>query len=266
LLVAGLTLAASSAALAIAPVASGITDGVPDGSAHPYVGIAVADDTACSGTLISPTIFVTAGHCTDAFAGSGQQTFVTFDAAASGSSTYVTGTPYTDPDFFNVPPRGLGVPGSVGGDIGVIVLDCAVSLTQYGVLPSVGLLDGSGVNSGRFTLVGYGAQGWVSGGGPRKFQPTFTFIRTRATSRLINDKYALGDEFAVFSTSPGGGDGGIGPGDSGSPALVGDGPVISAIGSHVTNPFGSGKGYWTRLDTTSALDFINQSRPPGACS
>jgi len=54
--------------LAALPV-SAITYGEPDGGRHPFVGMLVAEfdgqkDWICSGTLISPTVFLTAGHCT----------------------------------------------------------------------------------------------------------------------------------------------------------------------------------------------------------
>jgi len=48
-----------------------ITYGELDGNRHPYVGLMVAQDAdgnplwRCSGTLMSPTIFLTAGHCTE---------------------------------------------------------------------------------------------------------------------------------------------------------------------------------------------------------
>jgi hypothetical protein len=51
-------------------VASAVKDGELDGGRHPYVGLMVAQDGdgnplwRCSGTLISPTIFLTTGHCT----------------------------------------------------------------------------------------------------------------------------------------------------------------------------------------------------------
>ena len=45
--------------------ASAITGGRPDGNAHPYVGIVMtAEGGFCSGALLSPTVFLTAGHCT----------------------------------------------------------------------------------------------------------------------------------------------------------------------------------------------------------
>ena len=68
----GIMVAAISllAALALAAPAGAITYGTPDGDGHPEVGAllatqAYADGTwaACSGTLISPTVFLTAAHC-----------------------------------------------------------------------------------------------------------------------------------------------------------------------------------------------------------
>ena len=66
-----IALVAVLAAAVVALPASAITDGSPDGDAHPYVGLMVAQDAdgnplwRCSGTLISPTLFLTAGHCTE---------------------------------------------------------------------------------------------------------------------------------------------------------------------------------------------------------
>ncbi len=45
--------------------AGAITGGRPDGTAHPYVGfVGEPEGGFCSGTLLSPTVFLTAGHCT----------------------------------------------------------------------------------------------------------------------------------------------------------------------------------------------------------
>ena len=67
--------AALVGALAIGLVPAGaITNGTPDGEGHPYVGLMVAYADAdatqplwrCSGTLMSSTVFMVAGHCTEA--------------------------------------------------------------------------------------------------------------------------------------------------------------------------------------------------------
>jgi len=51
--------------LATASSAQAIVNGQPDGNGHPYVGMVfqTGSEAACSGTLVSPTVFVTAGHC-----------------------------------------------------------------------------------------------------------------------------------------------------------------------------------------------------------
>jgi hypothetical protein len=241
------------AAAVFAVWANAITNGVPDGDAHPYVGIASSGDWFCSGTLLSPTVFLTAGHCTDAFASTGEPTYVTFDPNAGPSSVYVTGTPYTEPGFFNIPPRGVGVPASVGNDLGVIVLDQPITLPSYGRLPALGTVVGAGL---ALTEVGYGAQGWATG--PHGRFPLFTFVRTRTEAVLINDTNAVGNEFALVSTNPGGDKGGIGPGDSGAPALFAGTSTIAAIGSHGPSPTASGTSYASRLDTPAAQAFITQ--------
>jgi hypothetical protein len=242
---------------ALATPAAAITNGSPDGTAHPYVGIASSGDEFCSGTLLSPRAFLTAGHCTADFASTGQPTFVTFDPNAGPSSTYITGMPHTEPGFFNVPPQHVGVAASIGHDLGVIALDQPVDLPAYATLPAIDSLDAA--TGTPVTLVGYGAQAWVPQPGGRI--PIFTFVRTQAPATLINDTNANGDEFVRVSTNPGQDQGGLGPGDSGSPAFLDATTTIAAVGSHVTDPSGSGTAYSTRLDTLDAQAFISAFLP-----
>src|SRR5687768_1846505 len=108
LLVTGMSVLAALA-VAISPIRA-ITYGELDGNGHPYVGLMVAqaaDGTAlwrCSGTLLSPTLFLTAGHCTEAPAAHVE---IWFDAdVESGipANGYpydgdAGGTPYTHPRY-----------------------------------------------------------------------------------------------------------------------------------------------------------------------
>jgi hypothetical protein len=79
--VTALVLAVSSMLAVMAPSASAVTGGQPDGDRHFNVGLILfyteEGRFRCSATLISPTVLLTAAHCTDGVLGS---TLVTFDS------------------------------------------------------------------------------------------------------------------------------------------------------------------------------------------
>src|SRR3954454_417343 len=98
--------------------ATAITNGTFDGSQHPAVGGLVSptqysDGTwiYCSGTLISPTVFLTAAHCGEADPRVG----VTFDPAYQAGDKVYYGTFHADPLY--------GGSQSDPHDIAVVVFD-----------------------------------------------------------------------------------------------------------------------------------------------
>ena len=231
---------ASSALCSCARIGGRDRQRIFDGNAHPYVGIAVAGDDSAPARSSRRRCSSRPGIAPRPSPATGETTFVTFDAQARPTSIRHRDAIHAS-RFFDVPPKGVGVPASVGHDVGVVVLDNAVELPRYAALPRLGALTVDRTAS--FTLAGYGANGWVTGGG-RPF-PTFDFDRMVASSRLIG----VDAEFARLSTSPGQGDGGIGPGDSGGPALR-RGPTSSRLSDPMARACGrpetaTGTG-WTR--------------------
>lgn len=102
-------------AVGVAPAAA-ISNGGPDGNGHPNVGALLADfsgdgtvtgdEAFCSGSLISPTVFLTAGHCLTFLAPEGIETiYVSFDQAlldTDGPGTLLPSTTWAfDPGFYS---------------------------------------------------------------------------------------------------------------------------------------------------------------------
>jgi hypothetical protein len=152
-------------ALSALPAAA-ITGGVEDGDGHPNVGLMIADIDGepvwrCSGTLIAPRVFLTAGHCTGDGA-TGARVWFDSDLSAnpeypySGETSY-EGTPIAHPDYI--------WSGSDFHDVGVVILDQPVTDIEPASLAQADLLTDmkkervleSGYEEGiYFRSVGYG--------------------------------------------------------------------------------------------------------------
>jgi secreted trypsin-like serine protease len=237
--------------------ADAITYGQPDGNLHPNVGamIRLRSDGVyrilCSGSLISPTVFLTASHCTTFLEDQGiSDVWVTFDSTFTQSSKLIPGTMHSNP-LYNQRQ-------SDSGDIAVIVLDEAVNLTPV-QLPSAGLLDrmkaNRTLNHTLFTSVGYGVQEPVRGPGGI----TNPFPMQRWYS--VGEFDALNNTWLRIAQTQATGDGGTCSGDSGGPQFLGGGATETNTQVSITITgdvfcFATNVDY--RIDTPQARAFLGQ--------
>jgi len=223
---------------------------------------------SCSGTLVKPDVFLTAGHCTadidpvtkdwkkcvghfrEDFA------FITFDqhkdelTCADIKANWLHGTAIAHPNyngFENFPNT---------SDVGVVILD----MPYYGVplseVAEPGFLDGIDFTlspaTKLFTIVGYGVQDFRL----PFYQSDIT--RYYGTPKLVElDSANTGGYNIHFSSSPSKmHPGGSCFGDSGGPAYYQD--KVTGVGSFVINQNCAGAGYYYRVDTQYAWEFLGQ--------
>lgn len=238
---------------------SAITDGDFDGEGHPYVGIMVAKNDAgrpmwrCSGTLISPTLFLTAGHCTYG-AASVEIWFVPDLEPAPGIYGYpntgeVSGTPYTHPDYN---PAAFFL-----ADLGVVVLNAPVVKDTYGQLPALNQLDSLATRRGlqdvTFTAVGYGLQKSFPDAASWKDSSLRTRMVAYPKLNQINTGFT-GTESLLLSNNAK--TGGTCFGDSGGPNFIGTSNVIGAVTSFGINGNCAGTGGVYRVDRADDLNWL----------
>jgi trypsin len=287
--------AAVLALLAFAAPAQAIKNGEPDAGAHPYVGqLLFFDPTAvdsrfsdpggwfnCTGTLVSPTIVVTAGHCTFPEGTNGEPT----PGNTGGNDVWISFAEV--PDYSILPPSSTFAPDNNEGrydawstalnastewiratayphpeyddaaffthDLGVLRLSEPVSLPEYGRLPTLGLLDQlyAANKQQRYTAVGYG----LEGAGPKTSFGGDT--RRRADLRLVNlnGVGGIGDGVsAKFSNNAS--TGGTCFGDSGGPIFLAGTSIITSVNSYAKNSTCSGTTGAYRIDQPDDLAFL----------
>ncbi len=244
---------------AVGPVAA-VTDGEPDGNGHPYVGLMVAQDInrnplwRCSGTLLSPTLFLTAGHCTEAPAAHVEIWFAADVESGIPGNGYpykgnIGGTPYTHPNY---DPNAF-----FRYDLGVVVLDTPLEMETYGALPKQDVLDRLARQRGRqgvtFTAVGYGLQQSFPDAASWKEQAQR--VRMVAQPRLIQINTGFTGDFSLL-LSNNANTGGTCFGDSGGPNFIGTSNVVGGVTSFGINGNCAGTGGVYRVDRADDLNWL----------
>jgi hypothetical protein len=258
--------------LGLAGTAQAITFGEPDGNAHPYVGTLLFVQNgvgyySCTGTLISQTVMLTAGHCTEEAGNVNDVTYVRFtEDALADIGDYGTlqdwldnewiladaVIPHPQYDDFSEFPQTY--------DVGLVILPDPVVMATYGTLPALDFLESVLAEHGNagnwWTAVGYGVHGAIY---PFAWDD---FSRYNTTVRLveINSTFNGPGSSAKFTNNPGNSKGGTCFGDSGGPIFYQDTTVIGAIVSFGYTPC-IGVDYQFRIDTATALDFIYANLP-----
>jgi len=233
------------ATLAVAGRADAITYGTADGNRHPNVGGLLAAQAYsegtwvdCSGTLISPTVFLTAAHCDN---GGDERVRVSFSSAYEVGDPVYAGTFHADPAYPG--------PTSDPHDVAVVVFDKPVKGITPADLPTAGSLSNLS-SSQTFTSVGYGAYEVTNTPGGHQY--LYDDVRMVATGTLN----ATNPTWLRISMNPATGNGGTCYGDSGGPNFLGTSNIVAATtitGDAVCRS--TNVDY--RLDTSSARSFLS---------
>jgi len=252
-------LAICAATFAIVIPAGAITRGELDGNRHPAVVLLLMEVNGqpafrCSGTLLSPTVLLTAGHCAgEPGEFSGMRVFTESDVQNGNNNfpfagpnsveavTWAAHPLFTEAQFFL-------------HDVGVVVLrrpGVKLKAASYGVLPAEGELDALQPRSSTiFTAVGYGVQQI------NPAQVTAERIRMFALPHLIQIDTGFTGNFSLL-LSNNAATGGTCFGDSGGPNFLGTSNVIAGVTSFALNGTCGGTGGVFRLDKQDVLDFVS---------
>ena len=260
-----LAVACLAAVATVSPAAAITGNATPD-EEHEYVGLALFWGpngeflTRCSGSLLTDTVFLTAGHCLTGATSARiyfEQDVASDDDAvrASGypSSGGVVGTRLVGYGF------SLPLVHPDTRDVGLVVLDAPVQtvypqVDTYAALPEAGLVDARGTGpAAAVTVSGYGYT-WTNPVSTASYRSRLT-----ATTFVVNlDSHKAGGYNLQIAGSPGNGRGGTCAGDSGGPVLLADTDVVLAVNSFVLGRglTCGGTGFAYRTDSAQVQSWI----------
>jgi len=261
--------------ISVAP-AGAITDGQLDGNGHPAVVLLLMEIGGqpafrCSATLLSPTVVLTAGHCTNDFPGppySGMRVFTESDVQSGIGIT--NNYPFAGPNSVEAVswaahPLYETAPFFVH-DVGVVILQApgvVLPQSQYGVLPAANQLDSlntqRGLQNTTFTSVGYGLQASFPDAASWKDQAARVRMVAHPKLNQIDNGY-VGDFSLLLSNNHH--TGGTCFGDSGGPNFLGNSNVIAGVTSFGKNGNCAGTGGVFRMDRQNVLNFVNSYLHP----
>lgn len=252
--------AGSDAPLAPREGPSRIVNGSPTGSAYPSVGALLFDynrngvdgnDQWCTGTLVSPTVFLTAAHCVvTPYTPAGSQFYVSFSPDLFGKGfRAIAATGFTYDPAYNHDQAHLH-------DLAVIFLPEGATRGMTPLkLPPAGYLDAlaakGSLSKTLFVNVGYGVSATRTG------VPSYSFDGKRSFSR--SEFMGLQPTWlGLLMNTSATGEGGDCYGDSGGPKFL-DGDPTTIVATVTTGDYNCRATTWDwRLDTPEARGFLAQ--------